>query len=359
MREKLTFLIKSLQSDRRISSFDEAATKQAVVLRLLAILGWDPFNIDEVKPEYIVGGRRVDYALRLANMNKVFIEVKRIGEALEDHQEQLLNYSFQEGVKLAILTNGITWFFYLPLHEGSWEQRRFYTVDLLQQDTEDINARLVDFLSKENLVSGKAIDNAEKIYKSQQKENIIKNALPKAWNKIVSDPDELLIELIGETTEKLSGFRPEADNVEHFLAKYTDRFLISEVEPTPRRHGGTSQPRLTTSPTVKGGYLGKSIVGFTFFGTRHKIKTWKELLVTLSEILYRTHKADFQKTLSMRGTKRVYFSKDPNIMKLPAQVNNSQFYVETHFSANFIVKICLDLLALFGYSEQDLSVEAQ
>lgn len=359
MKEKLLSLIKSLQSDRRISSFDEAATKQAIILRFLSILGWEPFNIDEVKPEYTVGGQRVDYSLRLSNMNKVFIEVKRIGEALENHQEQLLNYSFIEGVKLAVLSNGITWFFYLPLHEGSWEQRRFYTIDLLEQDPEDITERLVDFLLKDNLASGKAIENAEKIYKSQQKKNTLEATLPKAWNKIILDPDELLIEMICETTEKLSGFRPEADTVEHFLAKYTDRFLISEVEVTHRRHVGPSQPHQPTPPPVKGGYLGKSIMGFTFLGVHYHVKTWKELLVTLSKILYHAHKTDFQKTLSLRGTKRVYFSKDPNNMWQPERVNNSEFYVETHCSSNRIVKICLDLLAVFGYSEQDFSIEAQ
>jgi len=43
----------------------------------------------------------------------------------------------------------------------------------------------------------------------------------------------------------------------------------------------------------------------------------------------------------------------------PERVNNSEFYVETHCSSNRIVKICLDLLAIFGYSEQDFSVETK
>jgi hypothetical protein len=45
----------------------------------------------------------------------------RFGEA----SRKLLNYSFQEGVKLAILTNGIAWWFYLPRHEGSGEYGSF------------------------------------------------------------------------------------------------------------------------------------------------------------------------------------------------------------------------------------------
>lgn len=183
MNEELLRLINDLKKDRRLLSFDEAATKQAVILRILKALGWDPFNIDEIYPEYSVGGKRVDYALRHNGINKVFIEVKKVNEDLEKHQEQLLNYSFQEGVKLAILTNGISWWFYLPLREGSWEQRKFYTIEIYDQESKDIVEKFEEFLSKENVISDKAIENAENLYKSRQKQYLIKETLPKAWEK--------------------------------------------------------------------------------------------------------------------------------------------------------------------------------
>jgi len=64
MKEELISFIENLRIDKRMKSFDEAATKQAVILRLLSILGWDTFNIEEVKPEYSIGGKSVDYSLR-------------------------------------------------------------------------------------------------------------------------------------------------------------------------------------------------------------------------------------------------------------------------------------------------------
>ena len=63
MNRELFQLIEDFKRDRRLQSFDEAATKQAVVLKILKVLGWDPFNIDGVYPEYSVGGGKVDYAL--------------------------------------------------------------------------------------------------------------------------------------------------------------------------------------------------------------------------------------------------------------------------------------------------------
>ena len=105
-----------------LASLDESATKQSVVLRLLSLCGWDPFDPAQVVSEYTVGNRRVDFALRPGSANAVFIEVKPPSESLENHQQQLLEHCFQEGVKLAALTNGRTWWLYLPLQSGSWDQ---------------------------------------------------------------------------------------------------------------------------------------------------------------------------------------------------------------------------------------------
>ena len=358
MREKLLLLISDLRSDQEILSFDEAATKQAVVLRLLSILGWDCFRIEEVYPEFGIGSQRVDYALRLAGTIKVFIEVKRTGQDLEDHQKQLLSYSFQEGVKLAILTNGLTWWLYLPLYEGSWEDRRFYSIDLLQQEPEDIINRFVEFLSKENVVSGKALENAERLYRSYQRRKRVGVTLPKAWNKIVSDPDELLVELIGDVTEQLSGFRPQTEDVEKFLATYKDHFSLTErLSPVPPRRQVAIQPQ--RKPTQRRGLTGKSIVGFTFLGEHHSVNRWKHMLLTLSEIVYERHKSEFGKVRSLRGRKRTYFSDDQDEVFDPAQIGESPFYVDTNLSANSIAKLCRQLIELFGYSASDLKIDSQ
>jgi len=90
MEQELTVVLREIRGNRELLAADEASIKAGVVLRLLRILGWDPFNVSEVTPEYTVGGRRVDFALRVSNSNKVFVEVKRPREDLEPHQEQLL-----------------------------------------------------------------------------------------------------------------------------------------------------------------------------------------------------------------------------------------------------------------------------
>ena len=82
MNEELLSLVTGLKSDRRLDSFDEAATKLVIILRVLSLLGWEIHNIDEVEPEHLVEDTRVDYLLKHANKAMVFIEAKRVGEPL-------------------------------------------------------------------------------------------------------------------------------------------------------------------------------------------------------------------------------------------------------------------------------------
>ena len=210
---------------------DESATKQGVVLRLISLVGWDTFDVSEVVPEYKVGNCRVDYALRPGSPNAAFIEVKRTGENLDRHQQQLLEYCFQEGVRLAALTNGWTWWLYLPLQAGSWEQRRFLTIDLEADEPAVVEQGFLEYLSRERVVSGQAIKEAEDLIDSQQRAEIIGKAIVEAWNHIVETPDELLVDLIAETTEHICGFKPEPKLVEQFLSRSVR--ALSDASPPP------------------------------------------------------------------------------------------------------------------------------
>lgn len=360
MKEQLLSFIENIRADKRVNSFDEAAGKQGVILPLLSKLGWDVFNIDEVKPEQEAGGGNVDYALRLNNSNKVFIEVKRPSEDLENHQEQLLDYSFKKGVRLAILTNGLTWWFYLPLYEGSWHERKFYTIDMRQQVPDDVATKFIDFLSKENIHNGKAIQNAENIYKGQQKQNVLRETLHKAWNKIVSEPDELLIDLINDTTEKLCGYKADSELIGQFLSTNKSHFLLTDVQPSKPPVKVVKKKTSLIKPEAPEDYTGKSITGFSFKNKRYEVRFWWNLLVELSSIIYSLHKNEFEgKALELRGKwGKPYFSNNKKEISNPAKISNSNIFVETHGNANTLVKRCHKLLALFGYSQGDLRIEA-
>ncbi len=126
---------------------------------ILRQLGWNTSNPDEVRPRYSVKHRRVDYALLINNTAKVFIEVIRGGRALQRRQKQLLRDVFHHGVEITVLTNLKTWWIYLPIRTVSGDRRKVVTVKLDQHDNTEAAHTLTDLLSKENVKSGRAIQN--------------------------------------------------------------------------------------------------------------------------------------------------------------------------------------------------------
>ena len=79
-----------LKSDKKILTYDEITTKQTIILRLLHLLSWNVFSLDECIPEYSVGNRRVDFNIRVGSRDSIFIEVKKPKEDLENQEGRCL-----------------------------------------------------------------------------------------------------------------------------------------------------------------------------------------------------------------------------------------------------------------------------
>ena len=329
---------------------------------VLNALGWNPFNTNEVRPEYPVPGGNVDYALRIDGRNKVFLEAKRPSEELraQKNQEQLLNYSFKEGVQLAVLTNGLEWLLYLPLQEGSWEQRWFTTIDLRNEDVSQTESRLTDFLLKENVHSDAAVDKAKSQLASLRATRKIQETLPKAWAELIVGPDEILVDLLDEKVAELSGEKAGREQVRRFLATLP-RPSSSQPGPPPRPVPRTASPKpIKSTPHIQaahGSYTGKTLSGFAFQGRVYEVSSWAQLLPAIATQLYSLHSVEFHKTLEWRGRKRIYCSKDGQGMKAPKPVGNSSYFIEIHWSADNCLKRSLELLALFGYKRDALQIK--
>lgn len=347
MQDELVSFIESIRANPRLNKFDEAATKQTVVLRLLDLLGWDIYERDEVYPEYPVDSQAVDYSLIHDSRNRVFIEAKRVSEPPEKHEAQLLEYSFKEGVGLACLTNGITWSFYLPLRKGHWSERKFYTVDLVDQESKEIAQRFMDFLSKKNVASGKYLKNANQTFDSRRKDQEIIAAMPKAWSKLVSEPDQELVGLLAEKTEGFCGHRPESEAVAEFLASI----------PPPSR-GQIPVPPVTTQDRADS-HTGKSITSFSLKGREYKVNSWKGMLIKICDLMLSKHKDQFDRVLGLAGRKRPYFSGEPGKLRHPYRVASTDIYVEVNLGANSIVKLSRSIVGQFGYEENDLLINAK
>jgi len=124
------------------------------------------------------------------------------------------------------LTNGELWWFYLPLKKADWKARKFYAIDIREQELKEVAAKFGELLSKDAVQSGKAVEHAESLYEGKIRQETIRKNLPEAWNRIVSEPEPSLIELLAETTERLCGHKPQQEEVVRMMRSNKANILI-------------------------------------------------------------------------------------------------------------------------------------
>jgi hypothetical protein len=225
MPDSLEEFLQYICDNESLHEKSEAAVCTGIVLPLLRLLGWNPDDPEEVFPQFPVSGKWVDYSLRIHGNNKVFIEAKKADEDLEKHQKQLLEYTFKWGVGIGALTNGTSWWLYLPLQEGPFENKKFLVVDIYGQKIEAAAANLRQFLSKEAIADGLAVSKAQQLLVSKERQRRISETLPKVWAAICKGADDLPDEFFAPIYQKVEsdcGYRPDKEQVVDFLSHLGD-----------------------------------------------------------------------------------------------------------------------------------------
>jgi hypothetical protein len=104
-------------------------------------------------------------------------------------------------------------------------------------------------------------------------------------------------------------------------------------------------------------YTFRSVSGFTLKGRNFLARSFKDVIVNLSNYLRGIHGADFDAVaLRLHGKKRSYFSKSSDGLKFLVQLSGKNFFVETNLSANGVVKISGRLLSELGYNEREFEI---
>jgi predicted type IV restriction endonuclease len=130
----------------------EETTKQALILPLLGILGFSPYDPTRVKAEYgadfpgVKASERVDYALFTGGLPVMFIEAKAYSQDLTNHCPQLSRYyNATPEVTVAAITNGREWRFFTDLvNKNIMDREPFLTVHF-DAPREDIAEQLHRF----------------------------------------------------------------------------------------------------------------------------------------------------------------------------------------------------------------------
>ncbi len=145
---------------------NEFRTRVVLIDPLLKALGWDVSDPSLVTLEHDVSGQRADYAL-LNDPGKrepaIFIEAKKLGESLNPHRMQMVNYANMSGVPYAGLTDGNKWELYNVFEQKPLSDRLI--LDLSITVLPDYQCALQFLLLwRSNLASGQPINAKEPIF---------------------------------------------------------------------------------------------------------------------------------------------------------------------------------------------------
>ncbi|MEC8125296.1 MAG: type I restriction endonuclease [Pseudomonadota bacterium] len=161
----------------------EETTKQALILPLLDILGFNPYDPTKVLAEFaadfpgVKATERVDYALYCNGQPVMFIEAKSYSSNLTNHAPQLSRYfNSSLGVTIGAITNGREWRFFTDLiNPNVMDEKPFLTVDFTKAAPEDLT-QLAEF-KHDNFHAEKLRFFAEENQYIQQFKTVIKKSI--------------------------------------------------------------------------------------------------------------------------------------------------------------------------------------
>ena len=322
--------------DKIRSSADECQIEEAVKFRMIAPvlvgLGWDTAG-SEVQYEYPVGSGRVDFALGKPGNIVAFIEAKAPRVDLGGHVDQVVRYAFHEGVDICVLTNGLEWWLYLPMERVQFGDRRFAVLRIREDSVERLHDDLDRFLSRENLVSGKAHELAQRRY-------ILDRTIPDVWRDMLNGPDDGLVELVRERVREQVDLLPTAEEVgrQHiFVPHVASPGPVSP--PRPPRPRPPGDPKPATRPT-----------GFQLWGEFYPVRSGNEILLGVAECLYKTQSDGFaDRILTLSWASREGGARWK-------QIGATGIFLNVNFKVDELIRRSRILLEFFGHPTSDLEV---
>jgi hypothetical protein len=143
-KDNVAELAKRAISAQAIAQTEEA-TKNAIVMPFLRVLGFDVFDPSQVIPEYVadVGlkkGEKIDYAIQIGGRIEYLVEAKSVSVSLRDAQySQLFRYFHTCDANIGLLTNGLNFWFFTDIDApNKMDQAPFFKFDLLSYDDNDL-----------------------------------------------------------------------------------------------------------------------------------------------------------------------------------------------------------------------------
>jgi hypothetical protein len=110
----------------RNEGLKEYPTRTIFIDPLLAVVGWDVRDPDDVELEHpTVDGKSVDYAMKVNRKVVLHLEARQLGDPLDDVKSitQVVGYAANDGIEWCLLTSGVRYKVYKASEKARAEIR--------------------------------------------------------------------------------------------------------------------------------------------------------------------------------------------------------------------------------------------
>jgi predicted transport protein len=229
----------------RKDGLKEFPTRTIFIDPLLAALGWDVRDPDEVELEHpTVDGKSVDYAMKVNRKVVLHVEAKQLGDPLDDVKSitQVVGYAANDGIEWCVLTNGVRYKVYKASEKASAPEKLLFEVSI---DPKDANGQTVEELAHQfNRLSQESM--AKGLLDQLGTEIFTTGKVRKVLDRLFAETPASLIRLIRKTMADSSVTPSQIEQALRRIWAGTEHSQRTTEELKPRREKKTLSDRKPT-----------------------------------------------------------------------------------------------------------------
>ncbi len=345
LNEALAPIVEKIKKFRSLYEQNEQAVRDQIVNPILRNLGWDPENPEEIQPNVSTEEGVPDYSLIKNGKKILFVEAKKLSVDIEQREviRQLAKYSFSEGTKYGVLTNGGVWILIRSFEEGTTLTERIVWKSDLENEELSAIIRKIATISKIN------IEHIEVLVKKAQ-------ILDEIWQSLLDEPEEMIKGLMPVVKSIISQGYPdyqfEDTEIEDLLKE-----RVKEIISGPSEEEALSETPIDPIQWREGSPRKMKLKGEVF-----ELRNSFEVLVNTANWLIKNGKLKPSDCpVGIGRGKRNLINKEPKHkygtnFRAPKKLSNG-LWIETHYSTAGCINYAKRLLEKFGVSSDILAIE--
>jgi len=345
LNESLATIVEKIKKFRPLYEKNEMAVRDQIINPILRDLGWNPENPEEVQPNVFTEEGIPDYSLIKNEKKILFVEAKKLGVDIEQKEviRQLAKYSFGEGTKYGILTNGAVWVLIRSFEEGkTLTERIVWKIDLENEVLPAIIRKIIT-ISKTN------IEFIEVLVKKVQ-------ILDEIWQSLLEEPEDMIKGLMPVVksiiTQGYPDYQFEDTEIEDLLKERVNKIIVYP----------SGEEAISEIPVESISQRGERPRKMKLKGEVSEFRYSFEILVNTANWLIKNGKLKHSDCpVGIGRGKRNLVNKEPkhkygDDLRAPKKLSNG-LWIEAHGNTASLINYAKRLLEKFGVSSDMLTIE--